>query len=277
MFLAVPKKLRGHMNDTDYICQGFSPADYGKDTELKVSSTASQVVWKYRGSEFICRPPYWTAKGKDGDLSYDLKITGTAPTSYYIGDFKKFPKEIPVADFDQFTTCTGTIKAGQKTYPIAKGFGGHEHCVSVMAMGQVFNQRATEQQMLWFVGGGDPLQFFCFSWGAHRYGRIMVGGQCLSYGDNDVTIHTLEHWKDPRSLVTMPCRWHVNMRSPKAIVDVEAVASGRINRIWAMRFGYLLDTWFLGTLNGSVLYPNGRVVPVNDVLYEVEWVRTLWP
>ncbi|MBI2867211.1 MAG: hypothetical protein HYX97_02610 [Chloroflexi bacterium] len=270
MFLAVPTNLRGKMNDTDFVCQGFTPADYGKSKDLKVSTTRDKAVWTFRDMEFVCQPPHWSAKGRHGNISFDLNIIGTSPTSFFIGDFKDILKT-GVACFDQFTAARGAVTVNGKRYPIANGYGAHEHPVLARAVGEAFSH-----QMYWFIGGGDGLQFFHFTWGPVNYGRVLVDGKFVA-ADRGMSLAVTDWWKDPRSLATIPCRWHLTQRSKDGIFDVEAVAHGRVNRIWCLRSGYVLDVWIMGTANGHFIRPDGGATPVKDVLFTVEWMRTIWP
>lgn len=272
MLVMVPQKERGRMNDNDFICRGFTPFEYLKTGDLKVTPERDKVVWKIKNTEFVCHPPYWEVRGSNEGIEYALEIIGTAPASWYAPGWDNIP-EMKQANFNQFTFCTGSISVGGKTYEISNGYGCHEHPVIINS----FDAEALRQPLYWFNGGGDELQFFTFGWGdsPEWYARVLVEGKYLAY--ENVTLDILEWWHDPRSLATIPCKWHLNMRSADGILDVHAVASGRANRVWCQRSSYALDVWILGTVNGSFLYPDGHIIPIKDMLFMVEWLRAIWP
>lgn len=276
ILMIVPQKDRGKMNDNDFIATGFSPTKFYKSTDLKVDQKDDRVIMKLADVEMNCSPPHWRVRGKNELIEYDLKISGSAPTSFYIGDFDDiWNKKNQATSFNQLTTCTGTIKFKGKTYNIGEGYGCHEHVVALSVSREAF-----KGGMHWFNGGNQDVQFSLIHYGGrpHAYGRVAVEGKYPLYEKyEDITMQVLERWHDPRSQVMVPSKWHINMRSSEGIFDVVATASGRANRPWILRHGIIHDIWILGTMNGSFIYPDGKTVPIKDELFMVEYCEGYWP
>lgn len=275
ILIVSPQKDRGKMNDNDFVACGFGPTKYFKSKDLRFDITDEKVVLKLADSEFVSSPPHWEVRGKNEGIEYDLKIVGSAPTSFYVGDFDHVWDGSHQTSFNQLTTSTGKISAAGKTYRIPEGYGCHEHCVALSVSRDAF-----KGGMHWMNGGGKRVQFSLIHYEGrrHAFGRVAVDDKYPVYDKwENVTMTVLERWHDPRTHVMLPCRWHINMRSSEGVFDVVAVSAARANRPWILRHGIIHDTWLLGTMNGSFIYPDGRTVPIEEELFMVEWCEGYWP
>ena len=270
----VPTKLRGSMHDSDFVCQGWMPTDFVKTDELKVDSTRSDVTWKIKDSEFRSRPSHWEVRGHSGTVGYNLSMEGLGPTAWCLGDFDRIV-ETRAVDFNQLTSCSGTITVGEKTLNITEGYGYHGHSVLVSMPGKEYRGGT-----YYFFAGGTDFQLLSIvtnpGAAGHRCGHMRLGKQFFHFG-SAIDVDVLEWWQDPRSLAKVPCKWQLNMQSAEGVLNLRAVASGRANRVWCLRNGYMLDVWLLGTMSGAFVHKGGEVIPIKETLFSVQCLRRIWP
>jgi hypothetical protein len=271
----IPHDKRGRMNDNVFSVNGFDPADYLDITELLVNKVQDAVVWKIRDVKFTCRPPYWDVHGSHAGLEFDLSIKGKGPTSFFAGDFDNLLSGEKWASFDQLTTCTGHISIDGRRHEISNGYGCHEHFVSIFDDSLSVVDLFRENPTTWFVGGNNRVQFQCTAPNAQAH--VLVDEKSINYIDSQITIDVLSEWIDPRNHVVLPCKWHVNMRSDDGIIDLTLSASSRANRMWALRNGYILDVWMMGTADGVFIHSDGRSIHIKDMLFTWEVPRTVCP
>jgi hypothetical protein len=272
----VPQEHRGRMNDNDYIVRGFNPYDYILFDDTDWLETDGSVVLQTSDVKIICTPPHWHLIGTQGDVSFDLQFNAVGPTDFFMGDFDKLLVDQQWASFSQLTKCQGHLTVRGQRHEIKDGFGCHERSISAfneqMTIVDVFREPTT-----WIVGGNEQVQFQSTGLGPTGKAHVVVDGESFSFQDGEVTYEELETWLDPRSLVTIPCKWQVRMKSQEATFEFRAVAIGRSNRMWALRNGYVHDVWMLGCASGAFQFADGRSVAVEDMLFTWEWPHTICP
>ncbi len=292
MLFTVPSKDRGTMQNNDFMCVGWNPSTYYPIGDLKVEKTDSNVDWVIRDMRFGNAPPYWTVKGTDKGITYDLKMTGRFPTSFWMGEYGNVDADIGGKrgfQCSQGVVCNGTIAFQGKTYEIVNAYGEHNHPVI-----QKFPWKNAEETgpkiigvakgepapyTTWISGGGEDLSFFIYSLRANNltYGSVGIDGQMIVFKGSESVTEVREWWKDPRTGTMIPSAWHVQLHSEKGTFILDATASGRANRICVGRSSIALEPWTLASASGYFQYPDGRKVEFKDYLMGAEWIKQIWP
>lgn len=286
IFAMIPEEEQGMMHDNDFIATGLCPNDFLKYDDLKIISEKDKIIMKIKDVEFVSAPPYFSVKGKDTGIEFDLKVTAVGETSWYKGedwdvimnDTEKLTKK--GNNFDQYTTVEGTIKAMGKTFTFKNGLGTHAHPVNQLSLEERFRSASCV-----YIGYDKGMQFVGQSWAGvvnRGFVHLLDEGRHLVYDNGvnpkaDANLTVTGTWYDPRSMFVVPYKWHANMRSPEGILDVDINGTGRATRIFALKRAYCLDLWVLGVANGLFLLPNGDTITIKDVLCALEFTKTCWP
>ena|GEM_PF-5136908 len=286
IFVMIPVKEQGVMHDNDFIVNGFCPNDFLKFEDLKIVSGKDKVMMKIKDVEFVSAPPYFFAKGKDTGIEFDIKVTAVGETSWYKGeDWDDIMKDADKLakkgnNFDQYTSVEGTIKAMGKTFVFKDGRGTHAHPVNQLNL-----EARMRSDSCVYIGYDKRLQFVGQSWAGivnRGFIHLLDDGRHFVYDNGvnpkaDANLIVTGTWYDPRSMFTVPYKWHANMRSPEGILDVDIAGTGRATRIFALKRAYCLDLWVMGMANGLFLLPNGDTLAIKDVLCALEFTKTCWP
>lgn len=272
-FQMIPHAERYQMHDNDYIGNRQDAREWVG--EIQIVPKSDRVIWKYGKRQFINRPPYWEVKGEHMGVECDLIAGGMGNATRVYGPLAGLKKTL-WAGYEQRCWAEGTITVGGKKYTFEKAYAVHD----LITFGETYDHMKNMREPYYYIWAiDDTLQTYIWSQpgSGMNYGRVYVDGQETPFGKGEIAIDELEWWFDPKTGMRIPIRWHVNLNAAGGVVDMNLVAGGRGTFCVMTRNGYTIRHGFLVRANGHAFFPDGRKVPIKDMMTYLEWGRSAMP
>lgn len=269
----VPQDQRGTMHDSFFAGNRLDATEWPEG--LRVTKKPDEIIWHVGNYQFISRPPYWEVRGEHLGVECDLSLGGIGNTSRCYGEWPDLPTTTR-AGYEQRCWAEGTIAVNGKKYTLENGYGIHDQ----MTFGHSYDHMKLIREpytYIWCMSGSVQIFLFSMPKAGVSYGRVYVNDREIPFGHAEIALDSLESWKDPRTSMRVPVRWHANMSSAAGVADMKVTAGGRGLFCVLNRDGYTMRYGFNARTHGRLFLPEGEVVPINDMMTYVEWGRTAMP
>lgn len=281
MFIAVPRSQRGRISDNSFVRTGWHRGERFARDAVAIERDSDRVVWTFDRQQFISQPqtqpPSWRACGQVAGLELDLTYRQIGQPFWNWGPFEG-AAQAQRGGYDVFARVDGTIKAGERCFEVVNGQGVREHILVGQAADPIRNLPAP-RVMWWLYATKDDVGINFFRPGSVDIGTVYAGEREIKFnpasGMGDISYRSLEHWEDPRSGYHLPVRWHLNMRSPECLVDLDIRCHGRAYEYWTLDAGVRMYCYQICTCEGVVQLHGGRTVGFNDHLMLNSFNRTV--
>ncbi len=245
---------------------------------FEIIEESDRLIWKGGNRKVIVRPPYWEITGEAMGVEYDVTLGGLGPVHRPYESWDNFA-ETHTGGFWVPCWAEGDITYKGKKFTLESGYGTHTY----MIHGHNWDtyEMVSQAPYYWIWGMNDSLQFFTFSSaadpGLYSDGFVWNDGTQIRFAPSQVAIDELEFWDDPQSGLRWPCRWHINMNSEEGLLDVNV--RGRCRGIFCSltRKGAEIHYGIFARANGRFFYPDGRSIPIENMMLYVERGRNLMP
>lgn len=252
-----PPDERDQMHDNDFTVAGTHFHEYSSLEAMVTEESEEEVRWCIGDREHVSRPPEWHNTGEQAGVDIDLSYEAAGPAFWAGEDLEQ------INGFEQSATGSGTITVDGEIYH-PEGYGQHEkfYFVDPDMLEDSFGRGdwIGGEWWRWHTGFQEDIQVFLTIEpnSESAIGRVLVEGDVYNFGYDDVTFHDVRYWDDPRSGITIPVEWHVNMRSAEAVVDFTASAYARAYYVWDyMTTGYNVLYWQMADAEGLFVPRDG--------------------
>ena len=273
-FQMIPHDERYQMHDNDYIGNRQDAREW-EGEKIQITPMSDRVIWKHANREFINRPPYWEVKGEHMGVECDLVAGAMGNCTRVYGPLSDLKKTL-WAGYEQRCWGEGTITVGGKKYTFEKAYACHD----VMTLGETYDHMKNMREPYYYIWAiDDTIQTYIWRQRGSgvEYSRVYVDGEETPFGGSEISIDELEWWLDPKTGMSIPIRWHVNLNSARGVVDMNMVAGGRGSFSVMTRNGSTMRHGFLVRANGNAFFPDGRKIPIKDMMTYLEWGRSAMP
>lgn len=246
-----PPEERDEMHDNDFVVAGTHFHEYQEMNEMVVEESAEETRWRIGSREHISRPPTWRVNGTQAGVNVGLTFEATGPAFWADEEYDQ------INGFEVTARSNGTISVDGETYH-PNGFGQHEkfHFIDPDMLRDAYGRGDWKggEWWRWHTGFQDDVQVFLSfePVSENALGRVLVDGETYSFDYEQIDFTDVTYWDDPRSGISIPVEWHVNMRSEVAVIDYTAQAYARAYYIWDyMTTGYNSLYWQMADAEGS--------------------------
>ena len=270
----VPQDRRGDFRYSEVICNRQDSREW--EGALKVEQKPDEVIWHWGNRQFISRPPYWQIKGEMQGVDCDLTLGGLRKASRCYGEWSDLAKT-KKAGYEVPCWAEGTITVKGKKYTLENALGVHDQMTCGDSYDHMEVFRDNPYTYIWCLSESVQLFLLDLPGAGWNYGFAYLDDQVIPFGKGEVHLDVLEKWEDPLTAMCTPIRWHANMNSALGIVDMNIKATGRGWICVHHREGYTPRYALPGHANGRIFLPDGRSIPIEDMVTYVEWGRTGLP
>ena len=246
MAICIPKpsSIDAPMVDNDFVADGWYPSDLRNGSDLKVISTKKAVEWKIGSSSIICEPPDWTIHHRSERVDLELLVHTDFPPI----ELRKGSE--PGADYKWYmasANVAGQARIFEEKMDI-EGFAHHERHTH---MKEGFNPADNKQgKGIWWIAidmGGDrvfvqlrPSLHIAKAW-------VLTSGKLEEVeGEQKIFLKEGRMWTDPRSMLSVPSNWTLEIKFPAKTIRANIWAQARSYYLWSyLRDSYMLLYWWL--------------------------------
>ena len=284
MIVVVPKAWRHQgMHDNNYLRVGMSTEQYFAHDELEIVEADDTVTWRVGNMEYTSHldTGVHEVRGEHGGCAYDLTFTQIPGTNTVpiFGELEQ-AAEVRAAGAYSYSTCSGTLTLGGRTHVIIDGDGLHEHIAfsecpqwDVAVVGP---QRDRKGGGVYGSFRSDGLVCQIHSESPDETTIVIATqGEDIIFQGPSVNLERTDYWIDPKSGVSVPCRWHVIASSPDGTLDVELDGYTRGGWPWELKRCILFQTVVIATTNGTYTAHDGTVIAINDAIATMDYHRML--
>lgn len=277
LFLTAPK-AEGHvLGDNSFVQRGWSPADHLPADSLRVDIDPSHATWTIGKREFVATPPDWRVVGEHGGVDVDLDLSAVAP-AFWFTDRRQRVEEIEERWFVQCASAQGRILAGDRAINI-DGQGCHErhvHCGRRYDPSRLLSARG----VTWHSGGRGDIQVLVFtrpSLGLN-WSRLILPEGVVDFSEGHIcSVSEVAFWTDPRSRLSVPSSWDVEITGPAGALSIRARALSRAYYLWPqLSRGATVLYWWLAEADIRYELTDGRSGELKNVTYVVHDNRLLY-
>lgn len=254
-----PEADRTVMHDNDFLIAGTHFSEYLTPHEVSTSSGEEETRWAIADREHVSRPPTWAVVGEQAGVELELEYEATGP-AYWVDQTLK-----QIDGYQATARGSGTIRLDDAVYH-PEGYGQHEkfYFINPNKMQDVYGRGdwIGGDWWRWHVGFQDDVQVFVtiYPESEKAIGRVIVNGETYNFDYEQITFHDIAYWNDPRSGITIPVEWHINMRSEDAIIDYTANAYARAYYLWDyLNEGIQVLYWQIASGKGVFQTADGEV------------------
>lgn len=266
---AFPASERAAMNDTPFAATGVHWSEYRAPAELRCALEGDAAVWQLGGRRHECAPPRWRIAGSAGRLVVDLELEALAPVSW----FSEFEL---IEGFETLARVEGTIATGGRTY-VVRGVAQHEKVHTAVPIqrrdGAGFATLPVDQRHIWHVGAGRELAFSVLAnqpgeRAEVANGQLVVRGRQLGFGRDALRVDETALWHDPRSGVTVPAGWRIEVDLADGLLELDVTAYARAYYLWDyLRGSTSLLYWLLADADARWTPAGGGGFVAERLLY----------
>lgn len=276
LLLTAPRDAT-ELTDTPFIEQGWSLADALEPERLAVENDGGSAVWAVGDRRFVADPPEWAVRGAHAGVDLDVELTAMAP-AFWFTDPAVSVEESQERWFVQCASARGTIVSGGRTIEV-DGQGCHErhvHCGRRYDPARLLSARG----VTWHSGGRGDVQILVFtrpSLGRNWSRLILADGVVDLAEGHECRVEETAMWVDPRSRLSVPSAWTVEIEGPSGSVTVSARALARAYYLWPqLAHGATVLYWWLGEADIGYSLADGRSGTLERVPYVVHDNRVLY-
>jgi hypothetical protein len=234
--------------DTPFSASGVHWSEYLPPDGLGVEQTDDMVTWSMAGGVHESSPPNWRVAGLCGGITVDLEFRAVSPVSWFDG-FQL------LNGYEVLAATAGTIKTPDGISYQVNGIGQHEKVHTTHPIQRSdhagFATLPEERRHMWHAGGDSRLAFSMLANqpgedASRLNGQVVVDGRQLHFMRKDVTFVETSSWADPRSGVTVPGGWDIEVTLPAGTLRLTVTAYARAYYLWDyVRGSTSLLYWFL--------------------------------
>lgn len=265
-FLAIPKDMRGQMNNNNFTGNRTWATDW--TSQITVTETEEAVTWELGNRKHICYPPYWEIKGEHMGVDCDIRLTGIGDAVYHKGKYSELA-ERGLAGYEHPLRAEGTITADGKTYTLKNAYGCQEKFIQTN-----WDLAATivERPYYWVWWMNESIRIFIYHFPSlgRSVTHMYIDGEEVMMDQPIVTLNEKEQWIDPKTLMQVPVKWDFEIKSETASVEMDITADSRAFYSYLTNSGPTIHYGLLSFSDGSITLPDGKKLLAKDMMTYVE-------
>lgn len=222
------------MQDNPFAVSGVNHSEFLPHSELQVELGGTRSAWALAGRLHENEPPVWRVAGPCGPLEVDLRFDAIAPASWF-RDFEL------IDGYEVLARVTGTIATPEHGPVEVEGVGQHEKVHTAVPIqrrdGAGWLTLEEGERHMWHCGGDQTLAFSMLANQPGERadlcnGQVVIAGRQLHFGRDDVEFREIADWVDPRSGVTIPVGWRIDVRLPEGSLALDVAGYARAYYLW---------------------------------------------
>jgi hypothetical protein len=231
---------------------------------------SDRVKWKIGNRRLVARPPVWEINGEHHGVDLDLTLTAVHDPVSHHGSWEGLIQRGTAGD-EVLCHAEGTCTYRGKTYELREGFGVRDK--------SCFGAKFDVLSLLGAGGGyswswifGDELTVFYFSQtgSGHSAGRVFLEDRLIDFNGQQTAATILDTWTDPLTHDSQATRMRITMKLDEGDLDVEVNTWSRVVFGLHLAEGYTTHTGKCGRAKGRFIFPDRRVIPIDENLAYIE-------